>query len=1219
MESVHGVDVSWLHQPNRDRGALSNNANLVSTHTQAGAEHPEHEAHVHRAPGVVDDAPPPVSSHARSRSSSPVESKKAPPLPSKQPSPPRDTAPAQPPSSNSTDSPNSASKPSSRRPSILSRSGSQREGPDGTRSSRRNSWISNISSKFSSQAPPSPSVPQTTKSQANGTNAGPSSQSARDNLVTSPTQPTPNREAEELQPYVPQRPKDSNSSFFSNLTRRLSSGAQNAGNPRAGENGGVCPRRVLNVNQNRERCLLPELDSAKLRRVAFSVDVEIASGPRYREDGGDASSKQKNTNKKMKERGEGEALKHPQAETERKEQSDAAAASTNNPNAGTAGPPETSVENGDKAEGSGDNFDASLEDDARKKRKEEKRQKAENSGQLPRELDGDISPTQGPSANGTPIPSGAATPKDRPTTDPVRIYRRCCQLRESPILKRITEQLMAEDCTSPDDPGTVTQLNLTGSRLQLADFVTLSDWLAIVPVKRLLLEDADLSDEGLRVVLSGLLASKKPQPTRRRNGARQIPAKPTGGIVEKLTLKNNPRISRIGWKHISVFLYMCRSIKALDVSMLHFPQELPPVESDTNIKAPQQMPKTTGKSVDAAETLFKALSGRLGGSRLEEITMAECGLAPYQIRKLVDGATACGIARLGFAGNKLNDEGFEHILHYVRSGVCQALDLGSNDLRGKLGKLAEALKHNSNCPVWALGLANCSLDTNSLKELLPTLTTLRDFRFIDISHNRSLFVGEFSALQLLRKYLPKLENLKRLHLVDVGLSVKQAISLAEVLPEGVSLAHLTILENPQLSALSQATDEDSQEEACALYASLCAAARVSKSLVCIDVDVPGPGQSEVVKALAKQIVAYCLRNMDRTMAQSSLLPAATMLSKQHGVEDARQAPVPDVLVHLVGHVDGDRPSDGSDDETAPDDDYIVGGNGIIKALEYFLGQDKTESRHGSISLSGTTTPRDIGDPAQSENKRRGKAKEVSRNLLDSARKLRNRLKPALAKEFAAGDEMNYRRLLFLDQTLSGMIERFEDEFPETRLHLDIPPHQQNFSLSSSLESMESGPLSNDFMASSATTFGTETSAIESDLDEDEIHASGSGSMRRKASDVSLASRALAIEEGRIHRLGHKVRQDLIDVPVAVQTSESDAHAEWAPGSHMAEIASKMADLSGPELRVMVAHGGWEGVMEKMGANLEELQQLQMKDPQGWEQFKESQLITRANRGAPIFL
>lgn len=352
------------------------------------------------------------------------------------------------------------------------------------------------------------------------------------------------------------------------------------------------------------------------------------------------------------------------------------------------------------------------------------------------------------------------------------------------------------------------------------------------------------------------------------------------------------------------------------------------------------------------------------------------------------------------------------------------------------------------------------------------------------------------------------------------------------------------------------------------------------------------------------------------MAQSSLLPAATMLSKQHGVEDARQVPVPDVLVHLVGHLDEDQLSDASDDETAPDDDYIVGGNGIIKALEYFLGQGRSEQRNGSVSLSGTTTPRDIGSSARSESKRKGKAKEVSRNLLESARKLRNRLKPALAKEFAAGDELNYRRLLFLDETLSGMIERFEDEFPETRLHLNIPPHEPNLSLSSSLESTESGPLSNDFMSSSATTLRTGTTSIESEQDEE---PDPRDFMRRKASDVSLAGRALAIEEGRLHRLGHKVRQNMIDVPtIAAPTSESDAQGEWAPGSHMADIASKLEELSGPELRVLVHQGGWERVLEKFGANMEELQQLQMKDPQGWEQFKESQLKARANRGTTIF-
>ena len=59
----------------------------------------------------------------------------------------------------------------------------------------------------------------------------------------------------------------------------------------------------------------------------------------------------------------------------------------------------------------------------------------------------------------------------------------------------------------------------------------------------------------------------------------------------------------------------------------------------------------------------------------------------------------------------------------------------------------------------------------------------------------------------------------------------------QILPEGPSLAHLTILENPQLSALASAVDEESQEEACALYASFNAAARVSKSIVCIDIDV----------------------------------------------------------------------------------------------------------------------------------------------------------------------------------------------------------------------------------------------------------------------------------------------------------------------------------------------------------------------------------------------
>ena len=39
------------------------------------------------------------------------------------------------------------------------------------------------------------------------------------------------------------------------------------------------------------------------------------------------------------------------------------------------------------------------------------------------------------------------------------------------------------------------------------------------------------------------------------------------------------------------------------------------------------------------------------------------------------------------------------------------------------------------------------------------------------------------------------------------------------------------------------------------------AARVSRTIVSVEVDVPSKESGEIVQALAKQVVAYCLRNM----------------------------------------------------------------------------------------------------------------------------------------------------------------------------------------------------------------------------------------------------------------------------------------------------------------------------------------------------------------------
>ena len=314
----------------------------------------------------------------------------------------------------------------------------------------------------------------------------------------------------------------------------------------------------------------------------------------------------------------------------------------------------------------------------------------------------------------------------------MRVYRRCCQLRETPILKRITEQLSAPDVCIAAKPGIVTCLDLTGSRLQLADFITLGDWLAVVPVKKLLLEDANMTDEAVRVVLAGLLAARTPEEAKLRrnrshgsNGSNDDLQKIEEwvGVIEKLSLKNNPKTTKEGWNYISLFLYMCKSIKAIDLSMIPFPKSA--AASDDSAAKNERTANKQFAIADTAEIFLKATSERRAGKHLEELIMAECGLTSQDIRKIVDGVTIGGLRRLGLANNNIDDEGLDHVVRYLRSGVCEGLDLGGNNLRDKLDKLSQALTEK--CGVWALSLADCNLGPLSLDPLFPALVKLPQF------------------------------------------------------------------------------------------------------------------------------------------------------------------------------------------------------------------------------------------------------------------------------------------------------------------------------------------------------------------------------------------------------------------------------------------------------------------------------------------------------------
>ena len=197
------------------------------------------------------------------------------------------------------------------------------------------------------------------------------------------------------------------------------------------------------------------------------------------------------------------------------------------------------------------------------------------------------------------------------------------------------------------------------------------------------------------------------------------------------------------------------------------------------------------------------------------------------------------------------------------------------------------------------------------------------------------------------------------------------------------------------------------------------------------------------------------------------------------------------------------------------------------------------------------------------------------------------------------------RLLFLDQTLQGMIQRFEDEYPDTRVPNDAA-------------STHSSAPSTSPPASSIPTLSTsvtENGAHESDEDEPKALRS------RHNSDVSLASRALSLEEGRLHRLGHRVRTELINAS-RPSSSHSEANMSGSMDTdnlpqHMLALREKFANYSGDELRSMTESVGWEHAFNNIIENAEQLKQLERENPEEFAKFRETQIAALKNRNPDI--
>jgi len=191
-----------------------------------------------------------------------------------------------------------------------------------------------------------------------------------------------------------------------------------------------------------------------------------------------------------------------------------------------------------------------------------------------------------------------------------------------------------------------------------------------------------------------------------------------------------------------------------------------------------------------------------------------------------------------------------------------------------------------------------------------------------------------------------------------------------------------------------------------------------------------------------------------------------------------------------------------------------------------------------------------------------------------------------------------------------MIERFEDEFPDTRLPSGrVPAKTATPEASSRQGESPDQPNLNDSTLVDNPAFdhgaATETTVYDDDANQYAVKLS------RTNSNTSLHSRALTSEEGRVHRFGQHLQRDILG-------SELDSHgraiARSPDGIRLVALREKLERLSSSEIRSRIETVGPDKALEELGASVEELLMLQKQDPEAFESFKEGQIAAEINAG-----
>lgn len=425
--------------------------------------------------------------------------------------------------------------------------------------------------------------------------------------------------------------------------------------------------------------------------------------------------------------------------------------------------------------------------------------------------DGPASPTSPTSPVIPPSPKLERFPAHKAAPPPDEIYTRCCHLREIMPIRNMLKQLQGQLAPIP-------RLKIANTKPTLVEILALSDFLTIVPVASMVVDDQIIEAEMVRYVLAGLVRSKD---------------------LSRLTFVNT-KMDIAGWRYLCVFLASCqKSLLALSLAC-----------TDPT-GAPNRIAPFDRRGMDW-RLLTEALKAL---DTLEELDLGGTRISTPDLQYLFANGVA-NIRMIGLANNNLKHDDVKLVADWAQSAGSQlmGINLSGNDLsKAEDWDLIHSFLTNPRMLQFVLRNAKLSgYHAQRISSAFSPEQALKsNLRQLDLSLNPGLFPALVDSLV---EILPRFPYLSRLQLDSCGLDSESIITLCEALSHCHRLVYVSFVGNGKISETAATA--------------LCVAVHLSRSICTVEADL---GEWSV--PLRQQLVRYCLMNLEANTGATATVPS----------------------------------------------------------------------------------------------------------------------------------------------------------------------------------------------------------------------------------------------------------------------------------------------------------------------------------------------------------